>query len=1584
MRSFKRLALVARAIAIAMAAAELTASGVATKAEVNAQASVEAASQPLVRGAVDDAVRVTLAGNVHPMAQAKYDRGRVEDSFAADRLTLILKRPNEREQALGQYLQDAHTPGTASYHKWLTPDEFGRRFGAADSDVAALTAWLESHGFTVNKVHPGRVAIEFSGNAAQVDAAFHTEIHRYNIQGKTEFANSSDPQIPAAFASLVAGIAPIHSFRAEPTIKVQGKTSYNKETHVAMPEWTYPNVGGGFAYELAPSDFAVQYDVAPVYKSGTTGTGQSIGILSASNVDLSLVQAYQSLFGLPANLPSVVVDGDDPGQNYAATEAYLDVEQSGAIAPGAKVVLYTSAGTVLSDPLFTSGLRALEDNVVSVISMSYGACEAALGASGNAAWSALWQEAAAQGITGFVSAGDSGSAGCDNFDTQGFADSGLAVNGYGSTLYNVSVGGTDFYFSNYAVGGSALQAQLNSYWSPSSTATPVTSLLTAAPEQVWNDAFGLNASDGGVYDRNSSTIVAGGGGVSSAAVYPASGPATGYPKPAWQAGPGVLADKVRDVPDVSLFAADGANYVYYPICAFAGDCVNVTNAGSVTITSVGGTSASAPAMAGIQALVDQATKSRQGQANYVYYTLATRTAAATAKPFNDIKTGGNQVPCDVGTPYCAQWTGGQSKGFYAENNYLAGIGYDRASGLGTVDVANLINDWPMIILKPSKTTLSITPAAFAHGTTVSVNATAIPASGAGILTGNIALNTTDPQAGANGLDVLTLSGGTVTASIDNLPGGTYQVIANYAGNSLYGYGPSVSAPVEVMVTPEADTLNTSGWVLNPVDDLLYPLVAGMSIPYGSQVYMDAQPVGVNEAASTLGQSAPATGTVTFADTGGNLRRTAPIALNSMGVAEWSIPALTVGSHTITATYAGDGSYSSSSAASAALTVFRGTTTLYVSPLETNVVAGGSVTVDVEMSSDYLPLNGILPTGTVYVTLGSNILAAAWTSWGTKGSATQEAVATFTNVPAGILPLSASYPGDVNWYGSSSLYGTITSLGSKPAPTVTLTAATVSYTPSQTVTMTGTVTGPAGGALPTGLLYFTRAGGGEYYDYALQKTSANSAAWTLTFPANQMANGTNLFVATFNGDANYSAQSSAPLTITLDGSDFGLTTTTSTVPVLASRVGTGSVTITPLNGYSGTVAVSCSAPTGIICTPVTPAPTVGGGVSDAIAITVASTVTAGTYPVTVTATGGGHTHTAQILVAYMPSAATPTFSPIAGTYIASQIVAISDATPGAVIYYTIDGTTPTTSSAVYSGPITVKATETVKALAMAQAYGLSAVASATYTITPPAATPTFSPVAGTYTTAQTVTINDVTTGAAIYYTTNGTTPTTASTKYTAAISVSTTETLKAVALATGGSLSAVASAAYTITLPAATPTFSPAAGTYTTAQTVTISDATTGATIYYTTNGTTPTTASTKYTAAISVSATETLKAVALATGGSLSAVASAAYTITPSGGNGFRSPTATPTFSLAAGVYNSERMVTIGDTTTGATIYYTTDGSVPTTTSTQYTGAIRVSTSETLKAVAIAKGNSLSAVASARYTVQLTPTPHGPPLPVTR
>jgi hypothetical protein len=334
-------------------------------------------------------------------------------------------------------------------------------------------------------------------------------------------------------------------------------------------------------------------------------------------------------------------------------------------------------------------------------------------------------------------------------------------------------------------------------------------------------------------------------------------------------------------------------------------------------------------------------------------------------------------------------------------------------------------------------------------------------------------------------------------------------------------------------------------------------------------------------------------------------------------------------------------------------------------------------------------------------------------------------------------------------------------------------------------------------------------------------------------------------------------------------------------------------------------------------------------------------------------------------------ATPTFSPAGGSYTSAQLVTISDATSGATIYYTTNGTTPTTSSTAYTGPITVSSTETLETIA-AVTGGTSAVASASYTINllPLAATPTFSPAGGTYTSAQSVTISDATSDATIYYTTNGTTPTTSSTAYTGPITVSSTETLKAIAAATGDDDSAVASAAYNITPPArvSTPTFSPAAGTYTSTQSVTISDATSGATIYYTTNGTTPGTSSTEYTGPITVSTTETLEAMAVAKGYTDSTIASAVYTISPS-----LPSVATPTFSPAAGTYTSAQSVTISDATSGATIYFTANGSTPTTSSTVYTGPITVSTTETLEAIAVAAGDTNSAVGSAAYTIAMLP-----------
>ena len=330
----------------------------------------------------------------------------------------------------------------------------------------------------------------------------------------------------------------------------------------------------------------------------------------------------------------------------------------------------------------------------------------------------------------------------------------------------------------------------------------------------------------------------------------------------------------------------------------------------------------------------------------------------------------------------------------------------------------------------------------------------------------------------------------------------------------------------------------------------------------------------------------------------------------------------------------------------------------------------------------------------------------------------------------------------------------------------------------------------------------------------------------------------------------------------------------------------------------------------------------------------------------------------------PPAATPTFSPIGGTYTSAQSVTLSDTTSGATIYYTTNGSTPTTGSTVYTAPISVSSSQTINAIAVASGFSQSSVGSAAYTINlPQAAVPTLSPAGGTYASAQSVTLSDTTAGAAIYYTTDGLTPTTTSAVYSTPISVSSNTTIKAIATASGFSQSAVGTAAYTINLPqAATPAFSPAAGTYTSTQSVALSDTTAGATIFYTTNGSAPTTSYTKYTAPISVSSSQTIKAIATASGFSQSSIGSAAYTIN-------LPQAAVPTFSPAGGTYASAQSVTLGDTTAGATIYYTTNGSTPTTGSAVYTAPISVSTSQTINAIAVASGFSQSSVGSASYTI---------------
>jgi len=423
---------------------------------------------------------------------------------------------------------------------------------------------------------------------------------------------------------------------------------------------------------------------------------------------------------------------------------------------------------------------------------------------------------------------------------------------------------------------------------------------------------------------------------------------------------------------------------------------------------------------------------------------------------------------------------------------------------------------------------------------------------------------------------------------------------------------------------------------------------------------------------------------------------------------------------------------------------------------------------------------------------------------------------------------------------------------------------------------------------------------------------------------------------------------------------GTYSTTQVVTISDATAGTtiyyttnGSTPTTSSNVYSGPITVSASE------------------TLEAIAVQAASTSSSVKSSAAASATSNSAVAMAAYTINSNSTALQPvTFSPNGGTHTSALSVTMNEATSGAVIYYTTNGTTPTTSSTQYGGALWLTSTETLSAIAVEKGYANSPVSTVTVTIAPVLPTPTFSLATGIYTSTQTVSINDATAGTTIYYTTNGATPTTSSTQYSGPITVASSETVQAIAVETGYTNSVTGVATYTINSTLALPTFSPGAGIYISTQSVTIADINTGATIYYTTDGSTPTTSSTLYTGPVSVSSSETLNAIAIQSGHVNSAVATAAYTI-----NSGTSALPAPVFSLASGSYTSAQSVTISDATAGVAIYYTTNGTTPTTSSTMYTGTIAVSTSETLEAIAVGTGHTNSAVAIAGYTISATALP---------
>jgi len=663
-----------------------------------------------VNGDVDDAERILLGGHLSPKARPQLDAGIVPGSMAMSKMQLVFKRSSAQEHSLQALLADQQNKSSPRYHKWVTPTQFGAQFGASDRDMASASAWLRSQGFTVSAIPAGHGYLPFAGTAAQAQHAFQTELHFFNVNDEQHFAPVSDPSIPAAFQDLIQAVAGLNDFHPKPNSSVRRGN--------ADPAYNAANGN----HLVVPADVATLYNFTPLYGYGITGTGVNVAIAAESDIDPNVARQYWSAVGADHNqrLYSIAVPsnvgGTDPGQTNdgSETEAYLDVEIVGGLAPGAQIVL------VRDTSARSAAQYAIEQNIAPVLSISFGSCEHDLGSDGNAIVESAYQQAAAQGITVLVSSGDQGIATCDSslaFKAGDAVVSGLSVNGLASTPYNVAVGGTDFNPS-YAQN-----------WSARNNSFTQSSAQSYIAEDVWNDscanpievarygaqsAFAFCNSQAAV-EAGLNKIAGSGGGLSGCSVQTASGRCqSGYPQPAWQLGVyGSAAYGTRAMPDVALLAD---NWV---VCDQTVVCSPTTGAAVV----LQGTSAAAPTMAAITALLEQISGA-QGNLNPLLYYFGASDYGSPQQPnllglyacsanfgaqvgtacvFHDVSAGSIAQPCNVdqytGAPGGSTPVGtcvyrrGDALGVVELNGvqvYAAGTGYDLASGLGSLNATNFV------------------------------------------------------------------------------------------------------------------------------------------------------------------------------------------------------------------------------------------------------------------------------------------------------------------------------------------------------------------------------------------------------------------------------------------------------------------------------------------------------------------------------------------------------------------------------------------------------------------------------------------------------------------------------------------------------------------------------------------------------------------------------------------------------------------------------------------------------------------------------------------------------------------------------
>ncbi len=925
-------------------------------------------------------------------------------------LILVLSRSPEQQSAFDAFVAAQYDSSSPNFHHWLQPQEVGEKFGPSLADIATLSAWLASRGFSVAAVSKDRMSIRFGGTAAQVESAFHTEIHNLSVNGEKHIANMSDPQIPAALAPVVFGVKALHDFRPKPQYKLGGMAQRNKDTGVwqraasttptgranpllnarSLPQFGILSGTGANAFQLedvAPYDFATIYNVLPLWTASTpiNGAGQTIAVTGTSDINPTDIATFRSAFGLPAGLTPQQVKGAnglDPGictsTSSTATctiddliENSLDVEWSGAVAPGAQIVLVTSGLTSSSDDTIYDSSSYVVENVglpsspvanAHILNVSYGACELGEGTGGNAAYSNLWQTAAAEGIAVFVASGDAGSAACDQGQDYE-ATFGLAVSGLASTPYNTAVGGTDLNWGSTA----------SPYWNAANSTTTGASAIGYVPEVPWNDTCTNPATltflqqqvvpalqkqgytvtsptDAetscqfilqwyqtvqSVFDVDISgfvEVVGAGGGASACTTSDGATVASctgGYARPSWQANvSGIPSGTTRDLPDVSFFASNGFLGSASLICVSEVGSCTYSSTTENTAQEVGGTSVASPAMAGVMAMINQKAGAPQGSPNAELYALAAKQtyASCTAETvkassscyFNDIDTATIAMPCQPTTPNCT--LAHTTDTVAVLPGYAATAGFDLATGLGSLNVANVVNAWPAATAPAGTTTVTVTPSATSIAVLQPLIVTVAVAGASPAPTGTITL--VGPGF-AGGVQTVTASN-TFTIPAYGVNGGADTLIATYSGDANY-----------------ATATGTASVTVSKLASSSAVIAAASTADTGQSL---------NVTATISGSAVAPTGTVTFSS--GNYS-SGPQPLSS-GTVLFSIPAnsLPAGSDTITASYSGDPNYIASSATTSVTITQSAYALAATSPAAVSPGTSASSTVTLSTSTAY--------------------------------------------------------------------------------------------------------------------------------------------------------------------------------------------------------------------------------------------------------------------------------------------------------------------------------------------------------------------------------------------------------------------------------------------------------------------------------------------------------------------------------------------------------------------------------------------------------------------------------------------------------